>query len=165
MPMPRRFVARHQPPTRLGTWLKAGAGALLALAVISGLGEWSGTQLLVAPLGASAMLVFGLPDSPLSQPANVIGGHLIATALALVLDRLLPGSGWSVALAVALVIGVLGALRITHPPAGADPVVVMMLHPGWGYLVAPVLAGTLALVAVAVLVHRLPPRRPYPLPV
>lgn len=163
--MPRRFIHRHQPPHGLSRWAKAALGGLLGLAVVVMLGEWSGVPMLVAPLGASAVLLFGLPDSPLSQPANLIGGHVTATLLALVLDHLLPQSLWSVALAVGLVIGLLGVLRLTHPPAGADPIVVMTLHPDWSFLVTPVLTGTVTLVLVALLIHRLPPRSVYPLPV
>ncbi|MBI3446873.1 MAG: HPP family protein, partial [Magnetospirillum sp.] len=121
---------------------------------------------LAAPLGASAVLVFGMPESPLSQPASVIASHLLATSVGLAFDHLLPGGGWiAMAMAVAVVMVLLAGLRLTHPPAGADPLVVMMAHPGWSFLVMPVLVGTVILVVVAVLVHRLPPRATYPLPV
>jgi CBS-domain-containing membrane protein len=163
--MPRRFIHRHQTSHRLSNWVKAGVGSVIGVAAIAMLGEWSGLPVLVAPLGASAVLLFGLPDNPLSQPANLIGGHLIASALALALDQVLPHSGWSIALAVGLVIAVLGVLRLTHPPAGADPIVVMMAHPGWEFLVTPVLVGAVTLVLLAVIIHRLPPRAVYPLPV
>ena len=165
--MPRRYFHRHQDRQCLTCWAKAGIGVVVALGIIAVLDQFGGAPLLAAPLGASAVLVFGMPDSPLSQPASVIGSHLLATAVGLAFDQLLPGGGWvAMALAVAVVMVLLAALRLTHPPAGADPLVVMMAHPGWGFLVMPVLVGTLTLVAVAVLIHRLPPRRStYPLPV
>jgi CBS-domain-containing membrane protein len=163
--MPRRFVHRHQDPLHPRSWIKAALGGLIGVGVVAMLGEWSGLPLLVAPLGASAVLLFGLPDNPLSQPANLVGGHLIATTLALLLDAWLPDSFWAIALAVGLVIGVLGLTRLTHPPAGADPIVVMMAHPGWDFLLTPVLAGTVLLVLLALAIHRLPPRVVYPLPV
>jgi len=162
--MPRRLIHRHQPPHDLRRWVKAALGGILGLATVIMLSEWSGVPLLVAPLGASAVLLFGLPDSPLSQPANVVGGHVIATLLALGLDHLLPPSGWSMALAVGVVIGLLGVLRLTHPPAGADPIVVMMAHPDWDFLFTPVLLGSVVPVLMALLIHRLPPRSVYPLP-
>ncbi|MBI4966996.1 MAG: HPP family protein [Rhodospirillales bacterium] len=163
--MPRRFIHRHQARQDFSVWVKAALGGLLALALVGALGEWSGLPMLAAPLGASAVLLFALPDSPLSQPINLIGGHGLATLLGLVLDHLLPPSGWSIALAVGLVIGLLGALRLMHPPAGADPILVMMLHPDWSFLLTPVLAGAVTLVLVGLIVHRLPPRRIYPLPI
>jgi CBS-domain-containing membrane protein len=163
--MPRRFIHRHQTRQCLPCWLKAGLGAALALGLVAVFDQLAGAPLLAAPFGASVVLVFGLPDSPLSQPANVVGSHLIATTLALLMDQFLPGGWPTMVLGAGAVIALLGALRLTHPPAGADPLVVMMAHPGWSFLVMPVMVGAITLVAVAVLVHRLPPRSVYPLPV
>ena len=163
--MPRRFFHRHQNRQCLPSWTKAGLGVVVALGLVAMLDQAGGAPLLAAPLGASAVLVFGMPDSPLSQPSSVIGSHLIATLIGLLFDHFLPGGWISMALSVAVVMVVLAALRLTHPPAGADPLVVMMSHPGWGFLFLPVLAGAVTLVAVAVLIHRLPPRSVYPLPV
>lgn len=163
--MPRRFFHRHQISHHPASLAKAALGGLIGLAVVVMLGDWSGIPMLVAPMGASAVLLFGLPDNALSQPVNLVGGHVVATLMALVLDHMLPQSGWSMAVAVGLVIGTLGLLRLTHPPAGADPIVVMMAHPDWSFVITPVLAGTVTLVLVALCIHRLPPRSVYPLPV
>jgi len=54
---------------------------------------------------------------------------------------------------------------LTHPPAGATVLAVLMTHPGWNFLLTPVMAGAVTLVVVALGVHRLPPRAIYPLPV
>lgn len=163
--MPRRFIHRHQSRQCLPSWTKAGLGVVLALSTVAMLDQAGGAPLLAAPLGASAVLVFGMPDSPLSQPSSVIGSHLVATFIGLLFDHFLPGGWVSMVLSVAVVMVVLAGLRLTHPPAGADPLVVMMSHPGWGFLFLPVLAGAVTLVAVAVLIHRLPPRATYPLPI
>ena len=163
--MPRRFLHRHQPPVATARWLKAGIGATLAFVVIWVLGDASGVPFVVAPLGASAVLVFGLPESPLSQPANVLGGHAVAAALSLIADHLAPAGPITLAVTVGGVIALLGVVRLTHPPAGATSLVVMLTHPGWSFLVTPVIAGALVLVLVAVIVHRIPPRVVYPLPV
>nr|WP_068429529.1 HPP family protein [Magnetospirillum sp. XM-1]CUW37749.1 conserved membrane protein of unknown function \ len=163
--MPRRFIHRHQSRQCLPSWTKAGLGVVLALSTVAMLDQVTGAPMLAAPLGASAVLVFGMPDSPLSQPSSVIGSHLIATFIGLLFDHFLPGGWISMVLSVAVVMVVLAGLRLTHPPAGADPLVVMMTHPGWGFLFMPVLIGALTLVAVAVLIHRLPPRAVYPLPI
>lgn len=160
----KRFLRRHQPPPCRGCWLKAGAGAALALTFVAWLGEHSGAALLIAPFGATCVLLFAHPDSPLSQPANVIGGHLLATAVALIMDPLMADTPFAIAAAVGVAIALMLLLRLTHPPAGADPLLVMTLHPGWDFLVTPVLAGAVVLVALAFLIHRLPPARAYPLP-
>src|SRR5690606_14950066 len=121
---------------------------------------------------ASAVLLFAVPGSPLSQPANVVGGHVLATAIALLLRAALPNQWWAAAIAVGVVIAVLAALRRTHPPARAEPPVVSVADPGLSFLLAPVLAGTVLLVAVATGFHRFSgtiyplavPQRPVPVP-
>lgn len=160
----RRFLRRHQPTPCGGCSLKAGIGTTLALGLVALLGEHQGVMMLIAPFGASAVLLFAVPDSPLSQPANVIGGHLLATALALLMDAVLPDSLLATVFTVGLVVAAMSLFRLTHPPAGADPLVVMALHPGPEFLFMPVLVGTVSLVAIACTLHRLPPRRAYPLP-
>lgn len=163
--MPRRFLHRHQPACSRATWVKAGLGGAMGIGGIALLGDALALPLLLAPFGASAVLVFALPDSPLAQPANVIGGHLVAALLSLLMAVLLPPSWWAVGLAVGLVIATTAALRLTHPPAGADPLVMMLAAPAAGDFLLAVVAGSTFLVFVAMAVHSLPPRtNPYPLP-
>lgn len=163
--MPKRFVHRHLPPPCPFSLIKTGFGIALALGAMAFAQQAGGSPLPAAPLGASAVLVLGMPASPLSQPAGVIGGHLLATIIGLLFDQFMPGGWMSMAAATATAVTLLAALRLTHPPAGADPLVVMTTHPGWGFLITPVLTGVLILVLVAMLIHRLPPRRAvYPLP-
>lgn len=161
----RRFIRRHQPPVcRLTPW-KAAFGGIAAMAVCVLLAQWAGEPLLVAPLAASAVLVFAAHDSPMAQPANVIGGHLLSTVAALAVAEFLPPSWWAMALAVGLSIALMSLARLTHPPAGADALVVTALHPGWSYLLFPIAIGAVLVVAAAVVLHRvLPPRHAYPLP-
>lgn len=163
--MPRRLWHRHQPPTPAGLWLKAGLGGVVGIGGIALLGESLSMPLLLAPLGASSVLVFGVPHSPLSQPANVIGGHLLAAALSLALHALLPAAWWAPAVAVGAVVAATAAARVTHPPAGADPLVVFLGQPVPMDFVTATLGGALLLVATGWAVHRLPPRTVYPLPV
>lgn len=163
--MPRRYIFRHQSRACVPCWVKAAIGTAVALGMIAVIDDFGGAPLLAAPLGASAVMIFGFPESPMAQPANVVGGHFIATLLALVADHLLPGGLISMMATVAVVMVVLALARLAHPPAVANPLVVMMGHPGWSFLWMPVLLGAVVLVLVAVLVHRFPPRSTYPLPV
>ena len=161
--MVKRFVHRHLPGHNAAYWIKSGVGAALAMGIIGWIGEISHEALLIAPFGASCVLLCAAPSSPLAQPANVIGGHLVASALALLMRLYLPNEWWAIALAVGAVITVMAALRITHPPAGADPVVIFLSDPGWTFLVVPIFTGALVLVGVATLMHMIPPRSVYPL--
>ena len=150
----KKFLTRHQPATRKRDALAAGLGGLLAIFAVGGLSVLAEAPLLMAPFGASCVLLFSAPSSPLSQPINVIGGHVVATIISLVLAAFLPAEWWALAIGVGLAITVMGLLRITHPPAGADPIVIMLAAPSFDFLFTPVLLGSLILVVVAKTVHR-----------
>ena len=86
--MARRVFERHQPDVCLPCWLKAGVGAFAAFGIALALGDITGASVIVAPMAASAALIYGVPESPLSQPAHVVGGH--GAAAAVVIHRLPP---------------------------------------------------------------------------
>ncbi len=159
----KRFLYRHLPGDGVSYWIKSGVGATLAMGMIGWIGAVSHEPLLIAPFGASCVLLFAAPSSPLAQPVNVIGGHVVASVVALVLHLFLPSEWWAVALGVGVAITVMAALRVTHPPAGAVPVVIFLSDPGWSFLLVPIFTGSLVLVGVATLVHMIPPRTVYPL--
>jgi CBS-domain-containing membrane protein len=150
----RAFFLRHQPSPSFRHIVLAGLGGLITIAIVGALSSYAGTPLLMAPFGASCVLLYSVHASPLSQPLNVVAGHFVSTAIGLALRQVLPNEWWAVALAVGLAIAMMSALRITHPPAGADPLVVFAADPGWHYLFFPVLSGAVALVLIASLYHR-----------
>ncbi len=149
-----QYVARHQAPLRPRQIVLAGLGGALAIGVVSLLSVQTGALLIMASFGASCVLLFTVADSPLSQPANVIGGHMVSCSTALVLRCVLPNELWAVSLAVGVAIAVTALLRVTHPPAGANPLIVFQADPGIEFLISPVLIGSLSLVAIASLYHR-----------
>lgn len=149
------LLIRRQPAQRTTDVVLAGIGGLIAIASVGWLSQITGHPLLMAPFGATCVLLFSVPASPLSQPVNVVAGHLVSTAIGLSLHAGLATHWWSLGLAVGLAIAVMAALRVTHPPAGADPIVVFLESPGWEYLILPVAAGSLMLVLIARLFHGL----------
>lgn len=150
----KNLFVRHQPRVRKRDAMAAGLGSLLAIFAIGGLSMLSDTPLLMAPFGATCVLLFAVPESPLSQPANVIGGHMVATVISLVLVQFLPPTWWALAIGVGLTITTMALLRVTHPPAGADPIVIMLAAPGLEFLLTPVLAGSIILIYIAKIAHR-----------
>ena len=147
------------------TWIGAGVaglGGFLAIFLLAQATSSFHQLLLIAPFGASCVLVFGLPQSPLAQPRNVIGGHLISTAIGLAVFYLLGASPLSFGLGVGVAIAVMLLTGTTHPPAGADPIVVILAKAAWPFLFSPVLIGAVAIVIIAVIYHRLVSRRSYP---
>jgi CBS-domain-containing membrane protein len=162
----RTLVARHEPPGSFMHHLKSGSGAVVGMSAVGGLSVLTGLPLLVAPLGATAVLVFGQPSSPLAQPANILGGYLVATVVAAGAMAAFPGLWPAAILAVGLSIVLMLALRITHPPAGAIPLVMLSAAPAEELLLfAAILLGSASLVGLGILHHWLPPRVRYPRPV
>jgi len=106
--------------------------------------------------------MFGFPESPFSQPRNVILGHFLSSLIGLIFLALFGTVWWSMALALATAIGVMQVTRTVHPPAGSNPLIVMMTSPQWSFLLFPTLIGAVMLVAVAVIFNNLPPERSYP---
>jgi CBS-domain-containing membrane protein len=141
----------------------AGTGGFIAiLALASARGELS-VNLLIAPFGASCVLVFAIPQSPLAQPRNVIGGHLISTAAGLSVFGLLGQTPLALALGVGLAIAAMLLTGTVHPPAGADPIVVILASASWPFLFMPVLVGTICIVLLAAGFHRWVTGKTYPL--
>ena len=140
-------------------WSLLGGG--LAIAIISALTFATGKPWLMAPFGASCVLALGLPDSPLAQPRSIIGGHLLSALVGLVCLSAFGPQWWAMGLSVAGAIAVMQLTGTTHAPAGANPILVMNGALGWGGLLTPVLAGSLVLVACALLLNNLAKGRSY----
>jgi CBS-domain-containing membrane protein len=159
----RHFVHRHEPKAHWHGHLKSGAGAVIGMAIVGALTIVTGIPMLIAPFGATAVLIFGQPKSALAQPANVLGGYLLAAFIGSVAMVLFPGLWWAAAVAVGLSIAAMLILRVTHPPAGAVPLVAFASHLPATTLFLVVSLGSILLIAVAVLHHLVPPRQQYPL--
>ena len=151
------LVARIRHSAIATSWLEAVLAGLAGFITIYALAEataTSGTVLLIAPFGASCVLVFALPSSPLAHPRNVIGGHVLSTAIGLCVLSMMGASPAALALGVGLAISAMSLTRTLHPPAGADPIVVIMAGASWHFLLVPVLAGAAAIVAIAAAFRR-----------
>lgn len=156
------FLHRHEPRGQTLSHLKSGIGAIVAMTLVGALAALTGLPMLLAPFGATAVLLFGQAESTLAQPANVFGGYLLAAAISVAVLAVLPNAWWVATIAVGLSIATMLALRVTHPPAGAVPLVAFSTHMPAETLFVVVVVGAACLVAVAMVHHRLPPRITYP---
>lgn len=148
-------------------------GAFVGMLVLSALERFysGGTAniLLIGSFGATACMIFGLPESPYSQPRNVLGGHM-GSALCGVTAYILAGNIVWLACALA-VSGALAFMHITrtfHPPGGATALIAVVGGPtmvslGYGYVLVPVGSGSLVLVLMAVFINNLFRYRRYPI--
>ena len=158
-----RALASKAPPAPRPWFILASAlGAALAIGLAAALGGWTGLSWLMAPFGASCVLAFGLPDSPLAQPRSIVGGHLIASAVGLAVLHLCGDGPLTAALGVGLALALMQLTRTVHAPAGANPLVVLALRPGPEFLVTPVLLGALVIVFCAWLVNNRRSAASYP---
>ena len=137
---------------------------MLGIGTVGGLATLTGLPLLIAPLGATVVLLFGHPGSPLAQPINIFGGYLLATILGVAAALTFPGVWWIAAIAVGAAIAGMLMFRITHPPAGAIPLVALAAPLQSATLFGTILVSCISLVAIALVHHRLPPRIAYPKP-
>lgn len=151
------------PVFRPSQILLATVGALIAVSALAWFSMTTGGLLLLGSFGASSLLLFALPEAPLSQPRSVVGGHLIASAAALVCLLICGPQWWAVGLATGLGVGLMMATRTVHPPAGSNAIIVFLVKPSGVFLIGSTLAGAVALVAIAVAYHRVTRRHRYPL--
>lgn len=157
----RAGVSKDLPVARLpkpngAQLLKSLVGSTLGIGAVAWLSAYTGYELLMAAFGATCVLLFAIPDAPLAQPRNVIGGHLLATLVGLVFFQFGWDSHFAMGLSVGLAIALMMATQTLHPPAGGNPIVVLLsAHMGWSFLIFPVLVGAVVLVALAIIVNNI----------
>ncbi|HEY4279289.1 MAG TPA: HPP family protein [Conexibacter sp.] len=145
------------------------AGALVGIALV-GLcgalihGDSAALPWIVAPMGASAVLLFAVPASPMAQPWPVIGGNAVSAAVGLGVGHAVHDATVAVALAAGLAIGAMSLARCLHPPGGAAAITAAMGGPAVGHFfpLAPVGVNAVLLVATGWLFHRLVSGHSYP---
>ncbi|OLN27690.1 HPP family protein [Desulfosporosinus metallidurans] len=117
---------------------------------------------IVASFGASAVLIYGVPDAPLSQPRNVIFGHTLSAAVGVATYMMFGLTWWSPALGTALALVVIILTKTTHPPGGATALFAVLSKAHPSYILFPIATGAVILVIVGLLVNNLSPNRHYP---
>ena len=152
----------------LWSWIGAFCG-ILPVALLN-YSIFAGTDLvfIIGSFGASAVLIYGAITSPLAQPRNLIGGHVLSALIGVFCYKMFPGQLWLAApLAVATAIAVMHATNTLHPPGGASALIAVIGSPklhtlGYWYAVVPVGASAFIMLIVAVLVNNMAKNRRYP---
>ena len=168
----RGSVHGSPPRVSLPEVLWSWTGAFLGIAAIAWLNQrfFAGTDLTLAigSLGASAVLVFGAVRSPLAQPRNLIGGHVLSALVGVTCWQWLGGEPWlAQAVAVATAIALMHLTRTLHPPGGATALIAVIgseqVHAmGYLFVLLPATLGPFVLLIVALAVNNLPATRRYP---
>jgi CBS-domain-containing membrane protein len=148
------------------------AGAFLGIAAVAVINfkmlEGSDLVMIIGSFGASAVLIYGAIKSPLAQPRNLMGGHVLSAVIGVTCYKVLGGHLWlASSVAVATAIAVMHATRTLHPPGGATALIAVIggekIH-GLGYLypIVPAGLGAAVMLLVALLVNNIPKTRKYP---
>lgn len=123
---------------------------------------------LIGSFGASCVLIYGVIDSPLAQPRNLIGGHFVSAIIGVTIQKLILDVLWIAApLAVSLSIVLMQITKTLHPPGGATALIavtgsVQIKELGYWYAISPVLLGTLILLIIALIFNNMTSKRQYP---
>lgn len=118
--------------------------------------------LLIASFGASAVLLYAATSSPLAQPSNLIGGHVIAAAVGATCYLTMEETWYSITAAVVAAILLMMFTNTLHPPGGATAIVTVLSHGNYLFILFPVLTGAVILLISALLANKISPQRSYP---
>ena len=119
---------------------------------------------IAASFGSSMVLLFGFPESPFAQPKNVFFGHLVSASVGIFFVNLIPLPIYiSIAFAVGIGIFLMIMLDVVHPPAGGNPILVIIGSVSYDYLIFPVITGCIIIILLAIFINKLILKKKYPL--
>jgi CBS-domain-containing membrane protein len=124
---------------------------------------------LIGSFGASSVLIYGVINSPLAQPRNLIGGHVLCALTGVTVHLVIPAEAWLAgALAVSISIVLMQITKTLHPPGGATALIAVIgsdkiQRLGYLYVLSPVLSGVIILLLVALIFNNVTSHRKYPI--
>ncbi len=119
---------------------------------------------LLASFGSSMVLLYGYSESPFAQPKNVFFGHLITSLVGLFFLNFIPLQIYIVIpMAVGFGVALMILFNVTHPPAGGNPIIVIMGSVSFDYLFSPVITGSIIIIIFAIIINRLILKKTYPI--
>ena len=164
--------AQSPPAAKLPDIVWSWVGSLLGIAAVGYLNdryfEGSDLTLIIGSFGASAVLIFGAVKSPLAQPRNLMGGHIISAVIGVSAFKILGPHMWlAAAVGVATAVAAMHLTKTLHPPGGATALIAIIggdkvHHMGYLYTLVPVAAGVLIMLVVALVFNNIPDTRKYP---
>ena len=118
---------------------------------------------LIASFGSSMVLLYGYPESPFAQPKNVFFGHVLTAAVGMFFLYFVPLPLFLVIpLAVGFGVGLMILFNVTHPPAGGNPIIVIMGSVSVDYILTPVISGSIIIIIFAIIINKLILKKNYP---
>ena len=145
------------PPLLAGVGAAVTIGILAYMTYQTELGFW-----LLASFGATTVIVFGYHDNQFAQPKNVFFGHLLSAFVGILFATFFGVSFITIGLAVGIGVMLMMAFKITHPPAGGNPIIVMIGGVSFQFLIFPVMVGAIAIIIGGIIYNHLILKRKYP---
>lgn len=160
-PAPINARRREMLAGCIGAWVGLMFTEMISKAALGDLNPW-----FIAPMGASAVLLFAVPSSPLAQPWSMVGGNIVSALVGVACARNIGDPMLAASLAASLAIAAMFALRCLHPPSGAVALTAVLGGPsvlaaGYSFALVPVAVNSVILLATALLFNNLLRRR-YP---
>lgn len=142
--------------------LAGAAGGAIAIGIMELLSLHATFPLAAIPFATLIVLVMGSPETRPAQPRALVGGHLISALVGLVVLAIAGPQPWAAALAVGLAMAAMHLADAFHPPAGINPLIIVVNQMSWSFLLVPVAAGAVLLLAFAWLWHNRVQRSAWP---
>ena len=118
---------------------------------------------LIASFGSSMVLLFGYPESPFAQPKNIFFGHLLTSLVGIFFLYLIPFPLYIIIpISVGFGVGLMILLKVTHPPAGGNPIIIIMGSVSLDYIINPIIIGTGIILIFGIVLNRLILKKKYP---
>ena len=118
---------------------------------------------LIASFGSTVVVVFGYPSNEFAQPKNIFFGHLLTTFVGIIFVTFFEVSFFSIGLAVGIAVMLMIAFKVTHPPAGGNPIAVMIGGVSFPFLIFPIMVGTITIIIGGIIYNSLILKRKYPI--
>ena len=118
---------------------------------------------LIASFGSSMVLLYGYPESPFAQPKNIFFGHLLTALVGIIILNFVPLPIFiTIPIAVGLGVGLMILFNVTHPPAGGNPIIVIIGSLSLEYLINPIITGSIIVLAFGIVINKFILKKKYP---
>tara|TARA_Y100000590_G_scaffold333685_1_gene379619 strand:+ start:231 stop:701 length:471 start_codon:yes stop_codon:yes gene_type:complete len=150
-------ISKNIEPIASGISAALVIGVLAFLTLRTSAGIW-----LMFSFGATVFIVFVLYNLETAQPKNIFFGHLVSVLVGIIFNETIGFSFYSLGLSVGLAVALMVYLKVMHPPAASNPLVVLFTDVSFDFILFPVITGTIVIILMSVLINKIILKRNYP---